>query len=108
MPPTAVKREFCRRLFRAGGATVGERQAFLDTLSDAAIKAQQDGKSLVATGSGGTSVQFELFLGWKPEALIELIDAARAWADLSTKDDALATITGPVRFITDDFRGYRP
>jgi hypothetical protein len=103
MPPTAVKREFCRRLFRAGGGTAGERQAFLDTLSDAAIKAQQDGKSLVATGSGGTSVQFELFLGWKPEALIELIDEARNWAELATVADALVTIAGPFRSLRPDF-----
>ena len=70
----AVRREFCRRLFRAGGATAELRHAFLDTLSDAAIAAQTAGSAVLSTAKNGASVQFQFFAGWSPADALELID----------------------------------
>lgn len=97
LPPNSVQREFCRRLFRAGGASVAERQAFLDVLADAALKAVQDGRRVISTtGTGGVGTTFQLFAGFPPDALLSLIDAARAWADAADVTAALALVGYPV------------
>lgn len=89
---TPVRREFCRRLFRVGGATAALRHSFLDTLSDAAIAAQQQGAAISATSHNGASVQFQFFTGWQPADALELIDVARAWADCADVATALALL----------------
>ena len=42
VPTYPIRREFCRRLFRVGGATETLRNAFLDTLADSALAADCD------------------------------------------------------------------
>lgn len=93
----AVRREFCRRLFRAGGATAELRHAFLDTLSDSAIAAQTAGSAVLSTSKNGAAVQFQFFAGWAPADALELIDEAREWADAATATVALALIDPDVR-----------
>jgi hypothetical protein len=107
LPPFAVKREFCRRLFRHGGASAETRHSFLDGLSDAALKARQDGKTLVGTASGGTSATFQSFATWRADEVLELIDAARDWADEDDVDDALVLIAPPARSYGPDFSRLR-
>lgn len=103
MPPTATQREFCRRLFRTGGSTDAARQAFLDDLADSALAAREAGTALIGTSAGGASAQFELFSDWTPDEILQLIDAARAWAAESTVEAALALIIGPVREVLPNF-----
>lgn len=93
----ATRREFCRRLFRAGGATAELRHSFLDTLADAAIAAQTAGSAVLSTAKNGASVQFQFFAGWTPSDALELIDEARDWADAATVAAALALIDPDVR-----------
>ena len=103
--PTATRREFCRRLFRLGGATSALRQAWLDELSDSAAL-QQQGGAVVSTSANGASVSFQLPSNWSPDDAPALIDAARTWADCATVADALALIGGPVRSVVRDFSAY--
>ena len=88
----AIRREFCRRLFRVGGATAQLRHSFLDTLSDAAIAAQTAGSAVLSSSANGASVQFQFFAGWQPGDALELIDEARTWADCSDVATALALL----------------
>ena len=88
----ATRREFCRRLFRVGGATAQLRHAFLDGLSDSAIQAQTAGSAVLSTAKNGASVQFQFFAGWSPADAIELIDEARDWADAADVAAALSLI----------------
>jgi hypothetical protein len=99
----ATKREFCRRLYRVGGATPTQRVSFLDELSDAALEAQTDGKTLTATASGGSSASFMVFQAYAPADVLELVDEARAWAAAASLDAALALIVGPIRHYGRDF-----
>ena len=96
----ATRREFCRRLFRVGGATAQLRHAFLDGLSDSAIQAQQTGSAISASSANGASVQFQFFTGWAPSDALALIDEARTWADCSDAGTALA-------LVRDDVTSYR-
>lgn len=100
----AIRREFCRRLFRVGGATAQLRHSFLDTLSDAAIAAQTAGSAVLSSSANGASVQFQFFAGWTPDDALSLIDEARTWADAADVAAALALITdGPVTSYGHDF-----
>lgn len=100
----ATRREFCRRLFRAGGATAALRHTFLDGLSDTAIQAQQTGGSIQSTSANGASVAFQFFDGWSPDVALSLIDEARTWADCADVDTALALLPdGPVTSFGHDF-----
>ena len=104
----ATRREFCRRLFRVGGATAQLRHAFLDGLSDSAIQAQQTGSAVLSTAKNGASVQFQFFAGWTPDAALELIDEARDWADAVDVASALAMIPyAAVQFRLDHSGGLR-
>ena len=91
---TPIRREFCRRLFRVGGATAQLRHSFLDTLSDAAIAAQTAGSAVLSSSANGASVQFQFFAGWQPGDALELIDEARTWADCADVATALALLPG--------------
>lgn len=95
-PSCAVEREFCRRLFRVGGATALLRNAFLDALADSALAAQVAGRSVSATSAAGTSVSFQFFSGWEPADAMATIDRARDWADCSDVSTALALIPDDV------------
>lgn len=100
----AIRREFCRRLFRVGGATAELRHAFLDGLSDSASEAQQSGSAIQSTSANGAAVTFQFFAGWTPDDAISLIDEARAWADAADVATALALIgDGPVTSFGHDF-----
>ena len=103
-PPYATRLEFCRRLFRVGGATAQLRHAFLDGLSDSAIQAQQSGSAVSASSANGASVQFQFFAGWTPDDALALIDEARDWADAADVASALALLPdGPVTSYGHDF-----
>lgn len=102
MPRASTKREYCRLLFQQG-ATPAQRHAYLDTLRDAAIEAQTEGKTLTATASGGQSASFMVFQAFAPEDVIQLVDEARAWADALTLTAALALIPTAVRHYGHDF-----
>lgn len=91
-PSCAVEREFCRRLFRVGGATALLRHAFLDALADSALAAQVAGSAVSATSTAGTSVDFQFFAGWEPGDVLSVIDHARDWADCATVAAALELI----------------
>ena len=100
----AVRREFCRRLFRAGGATAELRHVFLDALADAAIAAQTAGSAVLSTSKNGAAVQFQFFAGWAPADALELIDEARDWADAADIAAALALLPdGPATSYGHDF-----
>ena len=100
----ATRREFCRRLFRVGGATAQLRHAFLDGLSDSAIQAQQTGSAVLSSSANGASVQFQFFAGWTPDDALALIDEARTWADAADVAAALALLPdGPVTSYGHDF-----
>ena len=99
----SVRREYCRRLFRVGGATAALRNAFLDGLSDAAIEAQQSGSAVLSTSKNGAAVQFQYFAGWTPAATLEYVDEARAWAACLTVEAALALINRGGSFVLSDF-----
>ena len=106
----ATRREFCRRLFRVGGATAQLRHAFLDGLSDSAIQAQQTGSAVSASSANGASVQFQFFAGWTPDDALALIDEARDWADAATATVALAMIREDAdcyRFDNSSAEGFR-
>lgn len=105
VPTAATKREFCRRLFRAGGATPTQRASFLDDLADAALEAQTDGKTLTATASGGQSASFMVFSAFAPADVLALIDEARTWAAETTVTAALELIPVAVRHVGADFSG---
>lgn len=91
-------------MFRVGGATALLRHAFLDTLSDAATKAAQTGRSVQSTSSNGASTTFQFFTGWQPGDALELIDAAREWADCTDLATALALLPDvPVTSFGSDF-----
>jgi hypothetical protein len=94
LPPPATQREFCRRLFRAATAnTVDARNAVLDELADEAFQQKTSGTALTGTTVYGQSAaQFQMLAGWEPDDVIELVDAARAWAAESTVVAALALI----------------
>ena len=100
---TATRREFCRRLFRVGGATAALRHAFLDGLSDSAIQAQQTGSAVQSTSANGAQVAFQFFAGWTPDDALSLIDEARTWADAASVTAALDLIEGPVTSFGHDF-----
>lgn len=104
--PTATRREFCRRLFRLGGATPALRQAWLDELSDSAAL-QQQGGAVVSTSANGASVSFQLPANWSPDDAPALIDDARTWAETSDVAAALAMIGRGVRYFSPDFSGLR-
>ena len=100
----AIRREFCRRLFRAGGATAELRHAFLDGLSDTAIAAQQSGNAIQSTSANGAAVTFQFFANWQPADVLDLIDEARDRADCADVATALALIgDGPVTSFGHDF-----
>ena len=100
----AIRREFCRRLFRVGGATAQLRHSFLDGLSDSAIQAQQSGSAVLSSSANGASVQFQFFADWTPDDALSLIDEARAWADAADVAAALALLPdGPVTSYGHDF-----
>ena len=102
--PYATRREFCRRLFRAGGATTVLRHAFLDALSDTALAAQASGRSVQATSAAGASTTFQFFSGWSPAEALALIDEARTWADAADVATALELLPdGPVMSYGHDF-----
>ena len=106
----ATRREFCRRLFRVGGATAQLRHAFLDGLSDSAIQAQQSGSAVSASSANGASVQFQFFAGWTPDDALALIDEARDGADAATATVALALIREDAdcyRFDNSSAEGFR-
>ena len=88
----ATRREFCRRLFRVGGATTVLRHSFLDSLADSALAAQASGRAVQATAAAGASTTFQFFSGWAPSDVLSLIDEARDWADAAAVDAALALI----------------
>jgi hypothetical protein len=100
VPPTSVRREFCRKIFRSGGADAAARSTYLDGLADIALKTQQSGKTLIGTASGGTSVQYQAFEGWRVDSLIEMLDQARSWILEDDVDAALELI-----FAVTSFRG---
>lgn len=90
----ATRREFCRRLFRVGGATTVLRHSFLDSLADSALAAQASGRAVQATAAAGASTTFQFFSGWQPGDALELIDEARTWADCADVATALALLPG--------------
>lgn len=92
VPTYPIRREFCRRLFRVGGATEVLRNAFLDALADAALAAQSSGRAVQATSVAGASTTFQFFDGWEPSVALTLIDEARAWAAAADVNAALALI----------------
>ena len=103
----ATRREFCRRLFRLGGATPALRQAWLDELSDSAAL-QQQGGAVVSTSANGASVSFQLPSNWSPDDAPALIDEARDWADAVDVAAALAMIPdAAVQFRLDHSGGLR-
>lgn len=103
---TPTRREFCRRLFRLGGATSALRHQWLDALSDSSAL-QQQGGAIVSTSANGASVSFQLPSNWSPNDAPGLLDAARAWADAADVTAALALIGGPIRYVSPDFSGLR-
>lgn len=103
MPTAATKQEFCRRLFRAGGATPASRASFLDTLADAALEAQTEGKTLTQTASGGQSASFMVFSAFAPADVLALIAEARTWAAASTIAAALEMIAARTTVVRPDF-----
>lgn len=92
-----VQREFCRRLFRLGGSDSASRHAWLDAISDAAIADKTAGRTLVSVGSMGSNSGFQIVNGWKPDDVLDIVNAARDWAGEDNVDDALALIAGPIR-----------
>lgn len=105
MPTAATKREYCRILFRVGGATPAARNAYLDTLAATALTAQNEGKTITGTASGGTSAQFMVFSAFAPADVLALVDEARAWAAALTLTAALALIPTAVRHYGARFAG---
>ena len=95
----ATRREFCRRLFRDGGATTVLRHAFLDALADMALAAQASGRAVQATSAAGASTTFQFFAGWSPADALALIDEARTWADA-------ADVTAALELVRDDVTSY--
>lgn len=93
----ATRREFCRRLFRAGGATTVLRHAFLDSLADSALAAQASGRAVQATAAAGASTTFQFFSGWDPSDVLSLIDEARDWADAADVAAALELVQPDIR-----------
>jgi hypothetical protein len=65
---------------------------YLDSISDAALSAQREGRQLSGSGSGGTSVQFVVFQNWDPSEVLELIDRLRPACAEPTLESALATL----------------
>lgn len=98
VPSCAVEREFCRRLFRVGGATTQLRHAFLDALADSALASQVAGRAVSATSTAGTSVDFQFFAGWEPADALATIDRARDWAECSDVATALVLIPDDVGY----------
>jgi hypothetical protein len=106
VPRASTKREYCRHLFNQG-ATPAQRHSYLDTLRDAALEAQTEGKTLSQTASGGQSASFLVFGAFSPEDTLALVDEARAWADALTLTAALALIPTAVRHYGRDFSGLQ-
>lgn len=100
---SALRREFCRRLFRTDLVDEAARSALLDSISDAAVAASNDGRAVQATAANGASVAFQFVNGWDPQATVELVDEARGWITAANLADALALIEGPVREYRQDF-----
>lgn len=97
--------EFCRLLFRSGGADAAARHAWLNALYDAAWSQQKDGKTLFSTSYSGVFTQFQVLSGWKPDAIINLVGEARAWADAADVTAALALIAPMRRASVGSFSG---
>lgn len=92
LPKPPVQREFCRNLFD-NGANAAARHAYLNTWRTEAIAARMAGTVLTGTGvSGGSSAQFQALAGMTPDDALELIDAARAWADAADVATAISMI----------------
>jgi hypothetical protein len=102
---STIAGEFCRYLFRVGGATAALRNVFLDGLSEAAISAQMAGSSVLSTSANGASVQLQFVAGWSPVATLKIVEAARVWAAYATVEAALATITPSRRVSYGSFAG---
>ena len=101
MASTATRREFLRLIYRQGL----QRETFLDDLAQAALKAQNTGKSLVASGGEGFSSQYLMFNGWRPDDVLAMVDWARGLISEVDIDTALALIPrGKITTIRTDFR----
>jgi hypothetical protein len=102
--PSSVLKEFVRKVYRASDEQDIPRDEYLDGLADVALEAMQKGKSISSSSGNGTTVNYELFYGWQPTSLLEVIAAARENIGLATAALAVAEIK-PVRHYSTDFAG---
>lgn len=87
-----VLREFIRKVYRAATLAGETNDEYLDGLSDAALTALQSGKTLSASSGNGTSAAYQVFYGFDPANILEMVDQARTPCEEDTATLAIATI----------------
>lgn len=100
--PTTVLREFVRKVYRVTAESEQGRDEFLDGLADTALAAWEKGKTLKDSSGNGESISYEIFFGWTPETIINMISRTRDYISNDTLADALSSIK-PVRHVSTDF-----
>lgn len=73
----ATIREYIRHVYRQSAALGVSASAYLDTISEVALKAQREGKTVNASATGTTSVSWTVFQAFKPDDILDLIDLLR-------------------------------
>jgi hypothetical protein len=99
---TAILREFLRKVYRTCDEQDLQRSDYLDGLADVAIDALNKGKSISSSSGNGTSVSYELFYGWNPDKLLQIIDRSRDNIAAATITLALADVTA-IRHVSTNF-----
>ena len=89
---SAALKEFVRKVYRQAQVNVVTRDVYLDGLADVVLVALSTGRSISSSSGNGTSVSYELFAGWQPDHLLEVIAEARDHISLATAVLAIAEI----------------
>ena len=100
--PTAVVKEFIRRVYRVTAESDQTRDDFLDGLADTALEAWEKGKTLSEISGNGQDATYQLFFGWSPTVVLDVINQARDVVSNATLAEALTALK-PVRHLSRDF-----
>jgi gamma-glutamyl-gamma-aminobutyrate hydrolase PuuD len=99
---TPALKEYVRKVYRYCDDNEITRDDYLDQLADLAIAAMEDGKIISGSSGNGTTINYEMFYGWTPTRMLEVINCVRDNTSLDTVDLALAEII-PIRHVSNDF-----
>lgn len=113
MLTAAILKEQIRKIFRIAAAGEQTAEEAIDALSDAALAAQQAGKTTISVSHQEATMGWATFAGWQPAAILELVSLCRDYLELypvanyddeTAQRDAILASIKTVRSSRPDFR----